>query len=130
MGTGQNQTGFSISFAAVSFGPKFLDEAECRRWVLARLHGSRACCPGCGAELSGKHADRFWEVRRVRCSGCGKKFSATTGTMMANTQLAFAQVFLMAVLLAKGLGNPEIGKVIGCDPETVRLWKMRFALHG
>jgi len=122
--------GFTPAAAGAAFGPGFLEEAVCRWWVLRQLHGDRAFCPGCGSALDGRQAERFWGGDRARCADCGKKFGATTGSILAGSHFTFAKVFLLAVLLSKGTGHQDAAAVVGCDPETVRLWEKRFAIHG
>jgi len=125
----REEAGF-VSATVVVFGAEFLEEAACRAWVLRRIHGARAVCPGCGSEVGGLAADRFWGGLRVKCADCGKWFTAATRTILSGTRFTYAQVFLVAVLIGLGWTPVEIAAKVGCDPLTVRYWEQRFSLHG
>lgn len=119
---------FTSSEVAGIFGSNFLDEEVCRQWILKRLHPVGAFCPVCGFRLSGRQAARFWQDKPVCCPECGKTFTARTGTILAGKNLSYQEIILMAWLMARNYSNIEIADVIGCNRETVRLW--RFQLEG
>lgn len=101
----------------------FLDAGHCRQWVLRRLHPKGARCPECGHALEDEKRVRFWENMRIRCSYCGKYFTALTGTFLNGTHLNFQEMVLFGILWALGLPNRNIAGRIGCSPETIRILK-------
>ncbi|MBA2881816.1 hypothetical protein HNR65_002147 [Desulfosalsimonas propionicica] len=119
---------FTATDVAKIFGPNFLDADVCRQWILRRLHPDGAFCPCCGSGLTGTALGRFWQSRTVTCRSCGRDFTARTGTILAGKNLSYQEIVLMAWLMARGDSNSEISEIIGCNRETVRLW--RFQLEG
>ena len=114
-----------------SFGPDFLDRERCREWVLERLHGHDPACPECGGLLDDPRRLARWRANgRIRCGGCGKFYSATTGTFMAGSRLGFRQVVLLALLMGLGLSNAQAAAILGCSAEAARLWRARFIQEG
>lgn len=114
---------FTTADVADIFGPNFLDGSVCRQWILKRLHPAGAFCPGCRSALSGVAAARFWQGRPASCRVCGREFTARTGTILAGKNLSYRDIVLLAWLMAAGKTNSEIAGVIGCNRETVRLWR-------
>lgn len=114
---------FTASDVADIFGPNFLDRDVCRQWILKRLHPAGEFCPRCGLRLSGRQATRFLQDRPVCCRECGKTFTARTGTILAGKNLSYQEIILMAWLMARGDKNSTIADIIGCNRETIRLWR-------
>ena len=117
---------FTAADVAKIFGPNFLDAEVCRQWILKRLHPAGAFCPCCGSSLAGRQATRFWQDRPVCCTECGKTFTARTGTILAGKNLTYQEIILMAYLMARGDSNTEIAEIIGCNRETIRLWRRQI----
>lgn len=107
------------------FGANFFDRDVCRQWVINRLHASGTNCPECGAAIPEKFHDRFWSGERIKC-GCGKFFTALTGTFLSGCSLDFREVILLAVLLYLGVGNKQIAEFLKMTPESIRLWRQKF----
>jgi hypothetical protein len=114
---------FTTADVAEIFGPNFLDGDVCRRWVLRRLHPAGGFCPGCGSGVDGSSAGRFWMWKAITCRRCGKEFTARTGTILAGKNLSYREIVLMGWMMADGKTNSEIAGVIGCNRETIRLWR-------
>lgn len=111
------------------FNADFLDVEKCRRWILERIHIEGPACPNCNAVVDdGGRLQRFWSGKRLVCQDCGRFFAATTGTFLAGGHMDFRQVFVALMLLALKKKNSEIAAAVGCNPETIRLWRMRLKL--
>jgi transposase-like protein len=110
------------------FSAYFLDSERCTAWILRRLHPDGARCPGCGSPLTDRCLKTFEEGRRTKCGKCGKFFTARTDTFLSGTHMEDRKIILLALLL--GLNQPvnSIAKMLGEDPETVRMWRKRFAM--
>jgi len=112
-----------------AFNAEFLDADKCRRWVLERIHVEGPACPYCNAVIvEGGRLQRFWSGKRLVCPACYRFFAATTGTFLAGSHMDFRQVFVTLMLLALKQNNSEIAAAVGCNPETIRLWRMRLNL--
>ncbi|WP_027715837.1 hypothetical protein [Desulfuromonas sp. TF] len=119
-----------ISFpaeVAKAFGADFLDPERCGEIVLAWIHPGPAVCPRCGLVLEGRSLARFQSFGRVHCRECGKFFTATAGTALHKVQISPSQIVLIAYLLALEVDLVEISRAASVDPETVRLWRLKFA---
>ncbi|HBJ74409.1 MAG TPA: hypothetical protein DDY86_02540 [Syntrophaceae bacterium] len=112
------------------FNVNFLDYEFARMWVLKRLHPHGAYCPGCGAAIPEKKLRRFWSNGRLSCRGCGKYFTALTGTFIAGCQLDFRGLIILAFLLALGVHDKEIARITEMSRENVRLWRLKFTNLG
>jgi len=110
------------------FDTTWLDEALCRSWVMLRIHHAGAGCPECGTGLTESQRLSFFNQRRVRCSGCGKYFSATTGTFICRTKLDYRQLVLMYFLIGIGVDDEKISTALNVDKTTV--WKYRKQIEG
>ena len=112
------------------FNANFLDYEFARMWVLKRMHPHGAYCPGCGAAIPDNKLRRFWSNGRMSCRGCGKYFTALTGTFIAGCQLDFRGLIILAFLLALGAHDKEIARITEMSRENVRLWRLKFANLG
>lgn len=109
------------------FGTSFFDEHACRYWMLQKIHGNQAFCPGCNTEITDiRKRSKFYSGGRLRCYVCGKHFTALTGTFLNGTHMGFKDLILLSVLLGLGLEVKKIADILGRNPETVRLWKHKF----
>lgn len=120
---------FDLERASLIFGADFLDSDRCSAFVLTGLHDGVAKCPDCEFELTGKRLETFQTFGRVHCS-CGKWFTATTGTPLHKTKLDNRQLVLIAYLLSIGVDTARIAAAAGVDPETVRMWRLKFSALG
>ena len=110
-----------------AFNADFLDSNKCRRWVLDRVHIEGPACPYCNVVIDdGGRLQRFWSGKRLACQDCGRFFSATSQTFLAGSHMGFRKIFVALLLMAMDKKNREIAGVIGCNQETVRLWRRRL----
>ena len=118
----------NISRADVMAAPVagFFNEVACREWILKRLHLSAERCPGCGEKIPEKALPRFYEAERVKCSSCGKFFTALTGTFLSGCQLTFAEVIALAMFLSPDITDRKIAEVLSMSQANVRIWRSRF----
>jgi transposase-like protein len=119
---------FLPSDVVKDFDATWLDETLCRSWVMLRLHHDGAGCPSCGKGLTEVQRLSFFEQKRVRCSGCGKYYSATTGTFICRTKLDFRQLVLLYFLVGVGVDDARIASALCVDKTTV--WKYRKQIEG
>jgi transposase-like protein len=103
-----------------------LDARVCAWWLVARLHPNGPACPHCSNSVHPDSLPRWRELRTLRCTSCGRKFSARTGTILHGANLAPTQIVLMALLLGLRQSNQTIAKLAGCSDETVRQWRERL----
>ena len=121
------QRAFVPADVARDFSAAFLDEAACREWILAAIHGrGEQHCPECQAIVTGIASLRFWEGKRICCRACGKFFTALTGTLLAGCHMTFSEVILFAVFLHFRIPSREIARILKVSQETVRLWEIKF----
>jgi transposase-like protein len=104
----------------------FLDEGRCRQWVMDQLHPDGGHCPKCRHQLTKKQRDLFISGKRVMCQSCGKWFNERTNTLLSSSHMTYSQIFLLAFLLNTTQSCDYIASSVGCDEETVRLWKHKF----
>lgn len=121
---------FDLGRVASLIRADILDASRCEDLVLELLHQGAASCPVCRDALTGKRRARFLTFGRVRCSACGKWFSATTGTPLHKVKLDPRQLVLLAYLLSLGVDTARIATAAGVDQETVRIWRLKFQALG
>ena len=110
------------------FGPDFLAADRCREWLLAKFHPAGPACPSCGKAVSSPRLRLSWQsLGRVQCVGCGRFFTALSGTLLSKTGLDCQGYVLLCLLLALGAGDQAIAGKLGVNRETVRRWRQRFA---
>jgi transposase-like protein len=118
---------FTPGEALADFSARFLDADACRSWILARLHPAGPACPHCRQPLADDRRIGRWNAgQRIQCANCSRFFTSTTRTLLAGKHGDPATVFLLAVLIGLDVRNDQAARVIGCDPETIRLWRQRF----
>lgn len=87
-------------------------------------------CPGCGASgkagVIGIHSQRD---QRYRCNGCGRTFSARSGTAYFGLKHETALVTIVVTLLAYGCPTAALVAAYGLDERTVRSWMKRAGQH-
>lgn len=122
----------SFSFGANDFCV-FIDADAARNWVLHRLHPSGAHCPKCHARpATPRLARAFWAGRRIHC-GCGRWFSALSGTLLNCSKLSYSQFFLMGVFaefLSTGLTPERIAASVGISTKTLSTWLKKIKNSG
>ena len=121
--TGMEKGTFTPADVVAVFDATWLDEAMCNSWVMLMLHHAGVGCPGCGAGLTEAQRGSFFDQRRVRCAGCGKYFSATSGTFLSGVQIDFRQLVLMFYLIGIGVDDATVAAAVNLDKTTV--WRYR-----
>lgn len=119
---------FTTSTVLKEISPSLLNPRSCRLWIIRQLHPRGAFCPSCHKPVSERSLPKFLNNEKVKCSECGKFFTALTGTFIAGTHMDFAEIFFLSLCLEIGLSAKSIADRMGLDPDTVRLWRDRFRL--
>jgi transposase-like protein len=112
--------------ARQAFSADCLRKAVCLEWLATQLHPEGARCPGCGREVDGKQLIRWKAFERLQCHGCGKFFTAITGTWMSGAKISPKQIFVLAVLIQMDVETPVIASAVGVSEVTVRFWADKF----
>ena len=99
------------------FYKRFPDEEVCAAFIEAERWGGEVSCPRCGV----------YKVYRVKgkmgfkCSGCLKRFSVRTGTVMESSRLPL-QTWLLALYMMttarKGISSVQFAKELGVTQKT------------
>lgn len=122
----QDLKGFTKGIEEINLS-EMLDENNCRKWILQRVHPQGPHCPGCDKPIqSQKGLQNFWEGKRVFCKHCNKLFTAATGTMLAGLQIDFRTLYFMAVLLGLKVDRKKIATSLRIHPDTVKQWEGKF----
>ncbi len=106
------------------FGPRCLDEVACARLLAYGLKPDGLICPSCGCQASAVVYPL--PPRRIRCTGCGRRFTAFSGTVLEGCKLPVPQVALMLLLLALGHDNATVAALAGVSAETARVWRAKL----
>lgn len=113
--------------AFAAFNADFMNETQCRNWILKKLHPSGAHCPGCGHILTdGRRLNNFWNGDRLNCHICDKYFTALTGTIFSGAHLDFKGLFLLAALTGCGIPDKIIAEKLNITPQSVRTWRLKL----
>ena len=108
------------------FNADFLDDDYCQSWAMGKLHQDRLYCPECGDNVPERLMRSFWDCKRITCDRCGKYFTALTGTFLSGCHFSFREIVLLAFLLALGVPDKQIAKILKVSAESVRLWRLKF----
>jgi LacI family transcriptional regulator len=76
-------------------------------------------------QWSGKSKD----IRFVRCSSCGARFSERKGTPMFRAQLPQKEIEAIAQHLMEGDGQRKTARLTGHKQDTVGAWTRKLGLH-
>ena len=110
------------------FSPGILDHQACCRLLAGLLHPAGPACPDCGQAIEAGPSRRAFErFARVHCRGCGRWFTAASGTILQGAKLTAGQIVLLAVFLALEVETVKIAGILAVSPETVRQWKQRLS---
>jgi transposase-like protein len=99
----------------VEFGQRFVTEAACLAALIEARRSVGMPCPRCGNPKS------YIYGRRVGCTRCGRRWSVTAGTVMANTKLALTVWFRAMHLMTstkQGISAVELGRRLGVSYPT------------
>lgn len=116
-----------LNDALADFGPQFLDEDFCRRWLLDRIFRNGIKCPHCGYPVEGRQLFYYYRATRQNiCNKCRRKFSTLKGSIFHSTKLSFADLVLIAFLAALGETPEEIAARIRRQPQAVQVALGKF----
>ena len=94
-----------------------------QRLVMARL-AERQCCPHCAGTTVVKHGVEFGS-RRFRCKGCGKTFTALTGTPFHRLR-GKTQLLENAACMVDGLSVRKTAARLAISPQKAFRWRHKF----
>ncbi len=118
--------GFLPAIAVQEFSADFLDESSCRSWIIQKLHQGNLSCAHCGAGVKSSALTRFQEGKKIKCHACGSYITVLSGTFLNGAHMNFRSVVLLSFLSGLNLSQKYIADHLGCSPENVRLWNMKF----
>ena len=108
-----------------------LDFSACTALLVQALHPGGGACPGCGSPPGTDVARaRFLAGQAMRCPGCGRRWTAFSGTFLAGARLDPRQLAGMVVLQGLGLTDGQVGRLLGIDRSTATRWRSKLAAHG
>ena len=97
----------------IYFMHRFPDDLTCLRHLeKRRWSDGNIVCPHCGHQ--GK-IYRFKDGKTFKCSSCGKRFNAKTGTLYENSNIPLQKWYITNYLLAsskKGISSVELAKIL------------------
>lgn len=94
-----------------------------QRLVMARM-GERKCCPHCDGTHVVKHGIGLGS-QRFRCKGCGKTFTALTGTPFQRLR-GKEQLLEYAACMADGLSIRKTAARLGISVQKAFRWRHKF----
>lgn len=94
-----------------------------QRLVMARL-AERQCCPHCAGTTVVKHGVEFGS-QRFRCKGCGKTFTALTGTPFHRLR-GKTQLLENAACMVDGLSVRKTAARLAISPQKAFRWRHKF----
>lgn len=97
----------------------FRNETICREYLERFRWNGNPVCPFCNSDKPYKLSDH----RTYKCSNkdCGKKFTATVGTIFENTKIPFSKWFVAMYLITshkKGISSLQLHRDIGVTQKT------------
>ena len=104
---------------------RFPSDVAAEEWFIAQRWPDGARCPHCGCDRVQDGANH--PSQRFRCRSCGKRFSARTDTVMANSNIGYRNwtVAVYAVLTnLKGVSSMKLHRDLGITQSSA--W---FLLH-
>lgn len=110
----------------LNFNSSFLNESTCREAILRIIHSNKFTCPYCNIKLEENKFQSFLDLKRIKCSGCGKSFNALKGTVLCNAHLSFSQLMLITVLIAANIPISKIETITKVHRESVILLKKKL----
>lgn len=108
----------------------YFSERECRKWLVHELNPDGANCPSCGQDQDSSRLQLVYSLKRIKCSSCGRKFSAYTGTVFEGTQLGPRQIVIMLMLFRMGRSNADIARAAKMSRSTAARWRRYFRAVG
>lgn len=103
----------------------FPDDATAEQWFVERRWPDGVRCPFCGSDNAQDGAAH--KSMRFRCRGCRSRFSAHTGTVLADSKVGFRgwaiAIYLVTTSL-KGVSSMKLHRDLGVTQKTA--W---FMLH-
>ena len=110
-------------FSAFDFFQKFPNEASAVAFFESERWPDGVICPHCDSERTSPIKNRL----RHHCNGCGRQFSARTGTLLENSRIPVRK-WLYAIYIVqiarKGISSVQLSKELGITQSSA--W---FMLH-
>ncbi len=123
----RNRRGFSAAVVLERFGVEVLGLDRCRELLIGLLHPRGMVCGECGhRDFSGIQEATFRRFGRVQCGGCGRFFTARSGTILEGSGLNERQTVMLAAGVGLWLSSPVIAGLAQVHPETVRRWRAKL----
>lgn len=108
-----------------------LDETRCKHWLLESLHPDGVTCPHCGRLLDDERLKLvFFDLKRIGCTECGRRFNAYTETPFEHTQLSPRQIVLLFLMLRSGIRASDICRLAEVSAASVVRWRDFLASQG
>lgn len=118
---------FTAAEAGAFFGMDLIKFEDCSRWLVSRLHRDGVSCPGCSVAVTDdKRLERFRLLEQIRCTACGKKFTAATGTILGESKLEAREVYLLAAMIWMEVPPRRMAEVLRVHQDTIRNWQLKF----
>jgi len=118
---------------AARINAELLDDSACKKLILQLLYPSGPECPHCGEKIKKEITlKNFSSLSRCKCEVCKRWFTATSKTILQNSQLSPREIVLLAVLseederLYSIKMQEKIAQVLKIHPDTVRLWQRKL----
>jgi transposase len=93
-----------------------MDQDACYHKLLGWLHPDGLDCPNCKTDDHLRvHRRHRAPVLDHRCTACGRVFNAFTGTPLAGTHRAPAEIVLILRGFAQGVPTAQLARELGCD---------------
>jgi transposase-like protein len=108
----------------------YLSERKARQWLVYELNPDGATCPSCGQDQDSSRLELFYSLKRIKCSSCGRRFSALSGSALEGTQLEPRQIVTMLALFRMGRPNADIARAARMSRSTVLRWRRFFRAEG
>ncbi|MCF8064999.1 MAG: hypothetical protein K9K36_07135 [Desulfarculaceae bacterium] len=106
------------------FGPDCLAFKACARLLVELLNPGGVGCPACGSTAD--PSPQLTTGGRVRCTHCGRRFTAFSGTLLEGCKISLQQAALIFLLLALGQDNATVATLAGVSAETARSWRAKL----
>jgi transposase-like protein len=101
-----------------------LDEQACLIWLEQSLHPDGLRCPRCGGSER-RRARPGGAIPSFRCKGCGRYYTALTGTAFEKTRQAPSTLVLMLRGIAKGEPTARLAREMGVSRKQMHTRRHR-----
>jgi transposase-like protein len=105
------------------FSIEMLNEDACRDWFLRKIHSDGIFCPYCHEAIASERLLKtFWSMKRIHCPGCGRTFSAVTGTVLNGIGIEFRALYLLLFMIGCGVSVNKVKRQIGISTGAAYIW--------